>query len=160
MGAAGKFSLRKGFNVFHDVELSAFSSPPHVSFAELSRTHSTACQLPSPLAWNRFAALVLGPRGAGHITLLPRPLDASRSPAASVLILLVAAASSQVGSWRPPRKGQLGSSGRPLPPGASEEKALCPAHPRLSWIAAVEAQGTQGGPRLRLGRALAWVLGA
>lgn len=110
MGAAGKFSLRKGFDVFHDVGPPAFSSLPHGSFGELSRTRSTACQLPSASPRNRFAALVLGPRGAGHITLLPRPLDASRSPAASVLILLVAAASSQVGSWRhpPPHQGPAG----------------------------------------------------
>ena len=73
MGAAGKFSLRKGCSVFRDVGPSAFSLP-HVSFGELSRRGSTACQLPSPSARNRFAALVLGPRGAGRITLLPRPL--------------------------------------------------------------------------------------
>ena len=38
----------------------------------------------------------------------PQAPDASRSPAASVLILLVAAASSQVGSWRPPRQEPAG----------------------------------------------------
>lgn len=118
MGAAGKFSLRKGFDVFHDVGPPAFSSLPHGSFGELSRTRSTACQLPSASPRNRFAALVLGPRGAGHITLLPRPLDASLSPAASVLILLVAAASSQVGSWRhppPPPRASWAALGGPCP---------------------------------------------